>query len=60
MGPSLRFAVTCLWLTASLLAHSGLTAVVIERSKSGWCRVLSAALLLANGVGVLALLERAF
>ena len=54
----MQFAFSLTTIGVTLMLHSGITAVIIERNKAGWFKILSAVLLLANGVGVLVLLGR--
>jgi len=56
--PAMQFAFSLTTFGATLMLHSGITTIIIEQSKIGWFKILSAVLLLANSLGVLAILGR--
>ena len=54
----MQFAFSLTTFGVTLMIHSGITTIIIEQSKIGWFKILSAVLLLANSLGVLAILGR--
>ena len=54
----MQFAFSLTTFGVTLMLHSGITTIIIERNKTGWFKILSAVLLLANSLGVLAILGR--